>query len=109
MKILNILVAGIGIAGMLVLAMPVQATDAEEITGDLFAELEAVADAESINALAFESMQLAQADMDAGLAEYERARAERDEEMDRVRVELAHAREEMEKAAREMARRTGHR
>ena len=104
MKILNILVAGIGIAGMLVLAMPVQATDAEEITGDLFAELEAVADAELINALAFESMQLAQADMDTDLAEYERARAERDEEMDRVRVELAHAREEMEKAAREMAR-----
>ncbi len=104
MKILRILVAGIGVAGMLILAVPVQATDAEEITEELFAEFEALADAELMNDVVFESLQLAQADFEDNLEEFERSRAERDVEMAHAREEMAHAREEMEQAAREMAR-----
>ena len=104
MKILRILAAGIGVAGMLVLAMPVQATDAREITDELFAELDALADVELLNDVAFEGFRLAQAEMDAEQKEFERGRAERQVEMAVAREVMAHAREEMEKAAREMAR-----
>lgn len=104
MKIFRILVRGIGIAGMLILAAPVHATDAREIDDELYAELDAVADIEQINDVVFESFRLAQAEMDAEQEEYDRSRAERDKEMVHAREEMARARDEMEKAAREMAR-----
>ena len=104
MKIFRILVRGIGVAGMLILAAPVHATDAREIADELYAELDAVADIEQINDVVFESFRLAQAEMDAELEEYDRSRAERDVEMAHAREEMANAREQMEKAAREMAR-----
>ena len=102
MKISGILVSGIAVAGLLALAAPVQAMDAEEITDELFTELDAVADA--LADLEFDDLRLAQAEMEAEREEYERSRAERDVEMAHAREELAHAREEMEQAAREMAR-----
>ncbi|MEE8464242.1 MAG: PDZ domain-containing protein [Gammaproteobacteria bacterium] len=104
MKIFRILVRGIGLAGMLILAAPVHATDAREIADELYAELDAVADIEQINDVVFESFRLAQAEMDAELEEYDRSRAERDVEMAHAREEMADAREQMEQAAREMAR-----
>ncbi len=102
MKKFGILVSGIAVAGLLALAAPVQAMDAEEITDELFTELDAVADA--LADLEFDDLRLAQAEMEAEREEYERSRAERDVEMAHAREEMAHAREEMEQAAREMAR-----
>ena len=102
MKISGILVSGIAVAGLLALAAPVQAMDAEEITDELFTELDAVADA--LADLEFDDLRLAQAEMAAEREEYERSRAERDVEMAHAREEMAHAREGMEQAAREMAR-----
>ena len=99
MKIFRILVRGIGVAGMLILAAPVHATDAREIADELYAELDAVADIEQINDVVFESFRLAQAEMDAELEEYDRSRAERD-------VEMAHAREEMANARARRRRRS---
>ena len=66
MKIFSILVRGLGVGGMLILAAPVHATDAREISGELYAE--------------------------------------RDVEMAHAREGMADAREQMEKAAREIAR-----
>jgi C-terminal processing protease CtpA/Prc len=86
------------------MAAPAQATDAQEITDELFAELGEAANVELLNDAAFEGMRLAQAEMDADMEDFERSRAEREVEMAHAREELAHAREEMEEAAREMAR-----
>ena len=54
MKIFRILVRGIGLAGMLLLAAPVHATDARKIADELYAELDAVADIEQLNDVVFE-------------------------------------------------------
>ena len=43
MKKSGILVSGIAVMGLLALAAPVQAMDAEEITDELFTDLDAVA------------------------------------------------------------------
>ncbi len=104
MKILRVFVGGVVVVAVLAMAVPAQATDAQEITDELFAELDEAADVELLNDAAFEGMRLAQAEMDAEMEEFERSRAERDVEMAHAREEMAKAREEMEEAAREMAR-----
>ncbi len=103
MKILRVFVGGVVVVAVLAMAAPAQATDAQEITDELFAELDEVANVELLNDAAFEEFRLAQAEMDGEMEEFERSRAERDVEMAHAREELAHAREEMEEAARKMA------
>ena len=104
MKNLRVFVGGIVVIAVLAMVAPAQATDAQKITDELFAELDEAADVELLNDAAFEGMRLAQAEMDADMEEFERSRAEREVEMAHAREEMAHAREEMEEAAREMAR-----
>ena len=101
MKILRILIAGI--AGMLFLALPVQATDAEKITEELFAELDAVADVGLMNDVVFESLRLAQAQVESVREEFELDRAEHGAEMALAREALEHAAREMARLGQEMA------